>query len=228
MPPESTCTTKPALAQERRAAVVQRQTRRCRWGVADEACGGHPGFLDGGAGRGLWSCAEGPHTTRVWEERPATHIPPWRGRGRRPQRERLVAGAPEARPGLEVAAGLPTAAWTRQTSKAGSQGPMVAECAALRVRAVRDALPGPDVWVVWRRHRETGAWKTSLSHAPVDTVVEIHVRLSGMRWPIDTCCEDGKQRLGMGDDAVRSWTGWHPHRTLVILAHFFGVRLSLR
>ena len=135
--------------------------------VADEAFGGNPGFLDGVAGLGLWYFAEVPHTTRVWEERPATHIPPWRGRGRRPQRERLVEGAPEARTVLEVAAALPAEAWTRQTIKEGSQGPMVAEFAALRVVAVRDALPGPDVWLVLRRHVETGELKTYLCNAPV-------------------------------------------------------------
>jgi len=54
------------------------------------------------------------------------------------------------------------------------------------------------------------------------------VRLSGMRWPIETCCEDGKQYLGMGDDEVRSWRGWHHHMTLCILAHFFLVRACRR
>jgi SRSO17 transposase len=49
-----------------------------------------------------------------------------------------------------------------------------------------------------------------------------------MRWPIETCFEDGKQYLGMGDYEVRSWRGWHHHMTLVILAHFFLVRLRLR
>jgi SRSO17 transposase len=228
IPPEITCKTKPELAQEMLAAVVQSQTLRCRWVVADEAFGNNPGFLDDVAGLGLWYCTEVPHTTRVWEERPATHLPPWRGRGRRPQRERLVAGAPEARTVMEVAAALPAEAWTRQTIKEGSQGPMVAEFATRRVVAVRDALPGPDVWVVLRRHVETGELKISLCNAPVDTALETCVRMSGMRWPIETCFEDGKQLLGMGDYEVRSWTGWHHHMTLVILAHFFVVRMSLR
>jgi len=228
LPPDLTCKTKPELAQEMIATVIQSQALRCQWVVADEACGGNPALLDGVAGLGLWYFTEVAHTTRVWEERPATHIPPWRGRGRRPQRERLVEGAPEAQTVLGMASALPAEAWTRQTIKEGSQGPMVAECAALRVVAVRDALPGPDVWLVLRRHVETKELKTSLCHAPVDTTVETHARMSGMRWPIETCFEDGKQRLGMGDDAVRSWTGWHHHMTLVILAHFFVVRMSLR
>src|SRR6266853_285974 len=228
MPAELTFKTKPELAQAMLAAIVQTQTLRCRWVVADEAFGGNPGFLDGVAGLGLWYFTEGPPTTRVWPERPATHSPPRRGRGRRPQRECLVEGAPAARTVLEVAAVLPAEAWTRQTIKEGSQGPMVAEFATLRVVAVRDALPGPDVWLVLRRHVETGELKTYLCNAPVDTAVETRVRMSGMRWPIETCFEDSKQLLGMGDYEVRSWTGWQHHMTLVILAHFFVVRMSLR
>ena len=210
------------------AAVVKSQALRCRWVVADEAFGGNPGFLDSVTGLGLWYFAEVPHSTRVWDVRPTTHVPPWRGRGRRPQRERLVTGAPEARTVLDVAAALPAEAWARQTIKEGSQGPMVAAFATLRMVAVRDALPGPDVWLVLRRHVETGELKTYLCNAPVDTAVETHVRMSGMRWPIETCFEDSKQLLGMGDYEVRSWTGWHHHMTLVILAHFFVVRMSLR
>jgi SRSO17 transposase len=228
MPAEITFKTKPELAQAMLAAIVQTQALRCRWVVADEAFGGNPGFLDGVAGLGLWYFAEVPHTTRDWDERPATHVPPWRGRGRRPQRERLVEGAPAARTVLEVAAVLPSEAWTRQTIKEGSQGPMVAECATLRVVAVRDALPGPDVWLVLRRHVETGELKTYLCNAPIDIALETHVRMSGMRWPIETCFEDSKQLLGMGSYEIRSWTGWHHHMTLVILAHFFVVRMSLR
>jgi SRSO17 transposase len=47
-----------------------------------------------------------------------------------------------------------------------------------------------------------------------------------MRWPIETCFEDSKQLLGMGDYEVRSFAGWHHHMTLVMLAHHFLVRLQ--
>ena len=228
LPADLTFKTKPELAQEMLAAVVQSHALRCQWVVADEAFGGNPALLDGVAGLGLWYLTEVAHTTRVWAERPALHMPPWRGRGRRPQRARLVEGGPQAQTVLGMASALPAEAWRRRTIKEGSQGPMVADFAALRVVAVRDALPGPDVWLVLRRHIETQELKTYLCNAPIDTPLETHVRMSGMRWPIETCFEDGKQLLGMGDYEVRSWTGWHHHMTLVILAHFFVVRMSLR
>jgi SRSO17 transposase len=224
MPPESTCKTTPALAQATCAAVVTSQCRRCRGVVVDEACGNDTGGLDGVVGLGLGSVADVPPTTRVWRERPATHVPPWRGRGRRPQRARVVAGAPAVRPGLEIAAALPVEAWSRQTSTAGRPGPMVAEVAARRVMAVRDALPGPDVWLGLRRHLETGAWKTDLCHAPRNTAWHTLVRMRGRRWPIDTGVDDSQPRLGMGDSDVRSWPGWPHQMTLVILAHFLVVR----
>ena len=67
--------TKPALAQDMLAAVVQAQTLRCRWVVADEAFGCDTGFLEGVAGLGLWYLRKCPTPTRVWEARPATHVP---------------------------------------------------------------------------------------------------------------------------------------------------------
>jgi len=228
MPPAMTCKTKPELAEAMLAAVVKAQSLRCRWVVADEAFGCDPDLLDGVARLGLWYVAAVPHTTRVWDVRPATHVPMWRGRGRQPPQPRLVAGAPDARPVPAVATALPPGAWSRQTLTEGSQGPRVAEFAACRVIAVRDALPGPDVWLVRRRHPETGELKTSRCHAPADTPLATQVRLSGMRWPIETCFADGKPLLGMGDDAVRSWAGWPHHLTWVILAHFFVVRRHLR
>jgi SRSO17 transposase len=95
----------------------------------------------------------------------------------------------------------------------------------LRVVAVRHGLPGPEVWLVLRRNVSSGELKTYLSNAPAETALPTLVRLSGMRWPIETCFEGGKQCLGMADYEVRSW---HHHMTLCILAHFFLVRLQLR
>jgi SRSO17 transposase len=104
----------------------------------------------------------------------------------------------------------------------------VAAFAVTRVVAVRDGLPGPEVWLILRRHTLTGELKTYLSNAPACTPLTTLVRMSGMRWPIETCFEEGKQYLGMGDYEVRSWQGWHHHMTLCILAHFFLVRLQCR
>jgi len=225
--PDQPFATKPELALAMIEAVVASRSLRCRWVTADEAFGRDTAFLDGVAQTGLWYFAEVPHDTRVWLERPATQVPTWSGRGRRPTRARPVAATPPTQTVAQVEAQVGAQDWQLAIIKEGSQGPLVAEFAARRVVAVRAALPGPEVWLVLRRHPVTGELKTYLSNAPAATPTQTLVRLSGCRWPIETCFEDSKQLLGMGDYEVRSWSGWHHHMTLVILAHFFVVRTKL-
>lgn len=228
VPPTVTFKTKPMLGWEMIQAVHRAGTLRARWVACDEAFGRDTTLLDHIACLGLWYFAEVPHDTQGWRQRPATAVPAWGGRGRQPTRARVVAGAPTPQTVGMVAESLPAEDWSRHRIKEGSKGPIVADVAALRVIAMREGLPGPEVWLVLRRNLVTGELKTYLCNAPADTPVATLVRLSGMRWPIETCFEDGKQYLGMGDYEVRGWRGWHHHMTLCILAHFFLVRVCLR
>jgi len=228
VPAALTFKTKPTLGWEMIQAVHQASTLRARWVTCDEAFGRDPNLLDQIDGIGRWYFAEVPHDTQVWRQRPATAVPPWSGRGRKPTRTRRQAGEAEPEAVALLAASVPADRWVRRTIKEGSKGPLVAQFVALRVMAMREGLPGPEVWLVLRRHLVTGELKAYLCNAPADTPLALLVRLSGMRWPIETCFEDGKQYLGMGDYEVRSWRGWHHHRTLCILAHFFLVRACLR
>jgi SRSO17 transposase len=221
--------TKPALALEMLEAAVNEGTLAFRWVACDEAYGRDPSFLDGVVGLGLGYFAEVPHSTRVWETRPKTAVPEWIGRGRRPTKERLVAGGPTPKRGDEIAAVVPGEEWKAYVIKEGSKGPMVAEFAFRRVVEVRDELPGREVWLVLRRSLgEEPELKTYLSIAPADTPHAELVRIAGMRWPVETALENGKDGLGMGDYMVRSWIGWHHHMTECILAHHFLVRVQKR
>jgi SRSO17 transposase len=228
VPEEITFQTKPTLGLEMLKTVWQEGTLPGCWLTCDEAFGRSTEFLDQVADLGLWYYGEVPHDTCVWLDRPATCVPKWSGRGRKPTRKRLAAGAPDRQSVVKVARSVPVEKWTRHTIKEGSKGPIVADFAILRVVAVRNALPGPDVWLIFRRTVSAGELKVYLSNAPVETPQSALIRLSGMRWPIETSFEEGKQLVGMGDYQVRSWTGWHHHMTLSILAHFFLVRLQLR
>ncbi len=228
VPQDITFKTKLQLGWEMIREVVDHQVLRCRWVTCDEAFGRDTVFLDQVAGSGLWYFAEVPHDTRVWRRRPETFVPKGSGRGRRPTRSRLCPGQAQAEEVKAVAESVSSAKWSRQLIKEGTKGPMVADFAVSRVVAVRDGLPGPEVFLVLRRNLETGELKTYLCNAPADIPLKTLVRLSGMRWPIETCFEEGKQYLGMGQYEVRSWRGWHHHMTLCILAHFFLVRQQQR
>ena len=71
-------------------------------------------------------------------------------------------------------------------------------------------------------------WKFYLGNAPLETPLSTFVRVSGMRWPIETCLAECKGELGMDHHELRFWRGWHHHMTLVILAHHFLVRWQQR
>jgi len=229
IPDETTFKTKPELALEMLQAIVAQGGLRFRWVTCDELYGRNPAFLDGVADLDRWYFAEVPCDTRVWKIRPQTAVPAWLGRGRRPTKERLLPGEPEAQRADEIAASLKPEAWRPYLIKEGSQGPMVAQFAFLRGVAVRDELPGPDVWIVFRRSLGgDGKLKVYLSNAPLDTPVTDLVRVAGLRWPVETAIEEGKDGLGMDHYEVRSWLGWHHHMTECLLAHHFLVRCQKR
>ena len=228
IPETATFTTKPMLGWSMIEAIQQAGTLRCRWVACDEGFGRDTTLLDQIDGLGLWYFAEVPHDTHVWQARPATAVPEWSGRGRKPTRAQVLDPTVIPDTVVEIAGQLPSHAWSQHVIKEGSQGPLVAEFAFTRVIAVRDGLPGPEVWLVLRRSLTDGELKTYLCNAPTATAKARLVRSSGMRWPIETCFEISKQELGMGDYELRSWRGWHHHMTLVILALSFVVRLQCR
>ena len=95
--------------------------------------------------------------------------------------------------------------------------------------AGRAGLPGPDVWLVFRRGvGENPELKVYLSHAPAHPPVTALVRGAGRRWPIETAFEESQGGLGLDHHEVRSWLGWHHHMTLCLLAHHFLVRARQR
>ncbi len=67
-----------------------------------------------------------------------------------------------------------------------------------------------------------------LSNAPADIALSELVRVSGMRWPIETTFEEGKSEVGFDPYETRSWLGWHHHILLSCLAHHFWVRLRVQ
>lgn len=54
------------------------------------------------------------------------------------------------------------------------------------------------------------------------------VRVSGARWPIECCFEEGKSELGLDHYEHRSWPAWHRHMRLVFLAQLFLIRLQIQ
>jgi SRSO17 transposase len=224
VPKDLTFQTKPELALALLQDAVRRGSLPFRWVAADALYGDAPHFRDGVAALGKWYFTEVACSTQVWRRRPAVVLPPWSGHGRHPTRLRLRT--PTHRPVRvsELVRRIPKTAWVRCTIKEGSKGPIVCDFAFLRVTEARNGLPGTEVWLIIRRNVEDPSEiKFYLSNAPVEVAVSEFVRLSGMRWPIETTFEEGKGEVGMDHYETRSWLGWHHHMFLTALAHHFLV-----
>ena len=221
--------TKPEIGLELLQRAIQRGSLPFQWVAADELYGDSPAFRDGVAELNKWYFTEIKCTTMIWRCRPEVHIPEWKGRGRRPTRLRLRNPADHPTTVKELVTAIPENGWTTAIIKEGSKGPIVCDFAFLRIIESRNNLPGPEVWLIIRRNLDDPTEiKFYFSNAPAATPLIEFVRLSGMRWPIETIFEEAKGEVGFDHYEMRSWLGWHHHMLLVSLAHHFLVRLRIR
>ena len=217
--------TEPQLALEMLHELVERAALPFRWVVADEHYGMIPTFLDGVAATGKWYLAEVPASTQVWEGEPVGR----EARGRPHTHLRVAAGVPKSQEVRQLAAQLPARAWRRATIKEGSKGPIEADFAFMRVTRARRGQPGLAGWLLVRRSLQGNKEiKYFLSNAPASCPSALLVRISGLRWPVETALEEAKGELGMDHYETRTWRGWHHHMTQTFLAHHFLVRLRLQ
>ena len=229
IPQDLTFQTKPEIALALLQDAVRRASLPFRWVAGDALYGDAPAFLDGVAALGKWYFAEVACSTHVWTEHPAVEVPVWSGHGRKPTRARLVAGERRAQRVDEVLAAVPKAAWTRHVIKEGSKGPIICDFARVRVTVVREGLPGVRVWLVLRRNVDDPTEvKFYLSNAPETTAQWVLVRMSGVRWAVESSFAESKGEVGLDHSETRSWLGWHHHVVLVMLAHHFLVRLRVQ
>ncbi|MDR7436024.1 MAG: IS701 family transposase [Armatimonadota bacterium] len=229
VPEDAEFQTKPQIALSMLEQAVNLGELPFRWVIADSLYGNSPTFREGVARLGKWYFVEVSSQTWVYRRRPALLPPVWSGRGRPPKYPRLRT--PSHRPIRvdKLARRLPKEAWTRCIIKEGSQGPLIADLAVLRVTLAHRGFPGEEVWLVIRRKVEPPIEvKFYVSNAPPDVSQGELIRLCGLRWSIESALKESKQGVGLADYETRSWRGWHHHMLLVMLAHFFLVRVRVR
>jgi SRSO17 transposase len=111
----------------------------------------------------------------------------------------------------------------------GTRGPLAYEFARQRVTLCKEGLPDRTVWLVIKRTMGTEPpYSYSISNAPASTPLRTFVWLSGLRWAVQQCFEEGKTELGMAHYEVRKYPGWHHHMLTTMLAHVFLWHLKLR
>ncbi len=226
VPQEVTYQAKPDLALALLRAARKRGHLDAAWVTADEGYGQVPSFRDTLDTEGWWYVVEVPCTTRIFVEEAVAAVPPWKGRGKKPTRPRLLAGEAPPMTVTAVAAALSPAAWYTTTVAEGAQGPRRYQFAVLRVWECRDDLPGRECWLVLRRNLDGSELKFMLSNAPPTTDAATLGRVGATRWSVETDIQTHKAEIGLDEYEVRSWDGWHHHITMSLLAGAFLLLLQ--
>jgi SRSO17 transposase len=120
----------------------------------------------------------------------------------------------------ELAREVPPEGWYRLSAGEGSKGPRLYDWAYGRHGS--DADPGWEKGLLIRRKLdEPDELAFYLTLAPEGIALADLVRVAGARWTIEACFEAAKGEVGLDEYEVRSWTGWHRHATLAMLAHAY-------
>ena len=198
--------------------------------VADAGYGDSAAFRLGLAGRG-WRyvlAVTGTASARPHDAVPATMAYGGLGRPSVPRyraapvsmRQLAIAHADQVQPvtwrhGTRATRGNPDAA-------------MTSHFLAIRVRPASRRIPRaadgslPECWLLaeWPPSAEepAGYW---LSDLPGDTPIEELARLAKIRWRVEHDYRELKTGLGLDHFEGRSFTGWHRHVTLAVLAQAF-------
>jgi SRSO17 transposase len=119
----------------------------------------------------------------------------------------------------KVAAQFSPEDWQRWSAGAGSKGPRWYEWAAVETNSM---LQGWARWLLVRRSVDDAQERAYYRvFAPVNTSLAEMVAVAGKRWAVEECFAAAKGEVGLDQYEVRSWTGWHRHITLSLLAHAY-------
>jgi SRSO17 transposase len=196
VPEEVAFRTKPQLALEMLERAFEADVP-ARWVVGDAIYGS-----DGKLRRALEAWEQAYALAVRSTEKPTT-FPPYA-----PPGQVMVA---------DVAAGLEPDAWQRLSRGEGAQGERLYDWAYVPLR------PGLQrgwvhALVVRRDLHDPTERAYYLVFAPTETSLTEIVRAIGAGWTIEDVFKLAKRQVGLDQYEVRSWTGWHRHVTLALLA----------
>jgi SRSO17 transposase len=119
--------------------------------------------------------------------------------------------------------------WQEIEIRAGAKGPLRAQAVRARVQTRTKGRVGQEetLVVIRTREAEPRTYYTLSDAASAVATTEV-VRAHAERHRVEETLQEGKGEVGLGHYEVRSWTGWHHHMTLCLLALLFVVLEKLR
>lgn len=212
--------TKNAIALEMIHKAVNSGKFHIKWIGCDAAFGSDHNFLRG-LPDSVYYFASVRENDLVFTERPDMKVPENK-RGRPAKHSRpSIPPVP-----VKAIAGDDAVPWEARTLSIGTKGPVRALVKCVRCISCGSCVKGScsepleDVWLYIRKY-EDGTVKYFLCNAPDGTPLSTLDRLAAMRWSIEQCFQECKSYLGMTHYETRTWSGWHRHMLLVMVAHLF-------
>ena len=226
VPEYLTFKTKQEIALELIHKIAKTGQFESQWLGCDATFGADSEFLQS-LPEGLCYFASIRSNMRVFLQKPQVGISPFKGKGRKSQKIRVLPGEPQSQTVAEIAASN-NCSWVPVILAEGAKGPLVAEVARIRVFPSKDGLPQDNtVWLFMRRMTD-GQIKYAFSNAPEETHLSEMCKAATMRWSIEQCFEDGKSHVGMAQYEHRSWPAWHRHMLFVCMGLHFLLRLRMK
>ena len=112
-----------------------------------------------------------------------------------------------------IAAALPRGCWHRISAGTGSKGPRWYDWAWVCVHQ-----PGHSLLI---RRGSDGQLAFYRCWSPAPVPLATLARVAGMRWAVEEGFQAAKSQVGLDHYQVRTWTAWHRHVTLAMLALAF-------
>jgi len=113
--------------------------------------------------------------------------------------------------------------WKKIKIRDGEKGPVEVEVLSQMVQAKEEEgrVGVSERLVVMRSLDGEGRTTYTLSHKTQELPVAAIVRARGSRRVVEQLFAEGNQEVGLDAYEVRSWSGWHHHMTLTMLALWF-------
>jgi SRSO17 transposase len=215
-----------------------------QWGLGKRPVVGDSGYGDatefrlGLHERGFDYVLEVDPTATAYPADAVPITPAYHGRGRPPAPS--YPDKPSTLKTLALAAGrgaLHQLTWRHgtRTNPTNPTAAMRSRFAAIRVRPANRHIPRqpdgslPDAWLIieWPPHtpEPTKYWLSNMDRH--NTPLKTLVRLGKIRWRIEHDYRELKTGLGIDHFEGRSFTGWHRHVTLAVVAQAFCTLLRL-
>lgn len=227
--PEDVCfQTKNQIAADMIQAIHEKGLFDIRWIGCDAAFGCDHNFLRS-LPEGIYYYAATHQDELIFLNRPEMNVP-LSGKTGRPYKHPRPSFPPVTVGSVALDDSIP---WGRRRLAEGVRGPIYADVKCTRCVSCESSTeygnylaPGNDIWLYIRRY-ENGDIKYYLSNSPETTPMETLDRLATLRWSIEQCFQECKSYLGMSHYETRTYTAWHRHMLMVMIAHLFTLLLRL-